>query len=556
MEGTTRGDFKNLVDETTELLEATAQLAETVFDVSKNEAPHPEADNLRRRIASLKREEFVVVVVGDIKRGKSTLLNALLRREVFVKAVTEATATVGFLRHNDAARSPDYQDRAVVHFRDGREPLVINHESLADYTVLHSEMERASKEKVSEVVEYVDVFADSRFVENGVTIVDTPGTNTIHTNHLQITYDQVDRSHAALFIFNANAPFTKTDRDFLKDMNTKIQRFFFIVNRIDQIERVSLENRERVLQHIRKEVGAIVGGDAEERIKVYGVSALKALLGRYGFVKENEIVAPDERSKLDDEDYRRQLVAESQIESLEADLERYLFQGNERTRHMLEGPLAHVRNVTTRAESHLREQMDVLSGDFDFDKLERRREDLERRRDDQQDEFERSNTTLVEKLRTTLGKTRDDLAEDLVVERRDLKDLLRQYPDYESLEADWMGETGLVVEGQRRLERLRIQASRLLHSAINMVLSAEDRRLRGRLEQELGVTLADSGPVLFRQGETIERVTRARFTELATSGVVSPETAVFDNTLATVGDLRAGRWELPARETWHSRAFF
>lgn len=77
-----------------------------------------------------------------------------------------------------------------------------------------------------------------------------------------------------------------------------------------------------------------------------------------------------------------------------------------------------------------------------------------------------------------------------------------------------------------------------------------------RLEQELGVTLADSGPVLFRQGETIERVTRARFTELATSGVVSPETAVFDNTLATVGDLRAGRWELPARETWHSRAFF
>jgi len=77
-----------------------------------------------------------------------------------------------------------------------------------------------------------------------------------------------------------------------------------------------------------------------------------------------------------------------------------------------------------------------------------------------------------------------------------------------------------------------------------------------RLEQAMGVTLADSGPVLFRQGTTIERVTREQFLKLAASGVVGPDTSVFDNTLATVNDLRAGRWELPARETWHARAFF
>ena len=77
-----------------------------------------------------------------------------------------------------------------------------------------------------------------------------------------------------------------------------------------------------------------------------------------------------------------------------------------------------------------------------------------------------------------------------------------------------------------------------------------------QLEQAMGMTLADNGPVLFRQGTAIERVSRERFMELAASGVVSPETPVFDNTLATIGDLRAGRWELPARETWHGRAFF
>ena len=77
-----------------------------------------------------------------------------------------------------------------------------------------------------------------------------------------------------------------------------------------------------------------------------------------------------------------------------------------------------------------------------------------------------------------------------------------------------------------------------------------------RLEKAIGVTLADRGPVLFRRGDAIERVSRGQFANLAGVGDVSPETCVFDNTLSTVGDVRAGRWEIPAREAWHGRAFF
>ena len=77
-----------------------------------------------------------------------------------------------------------------------------------------------------------------------------------------------------------------------------------------------------------------------------------------------------------------------------------------------------------------------------------------------------------------------------------------------------------------------------------------------RLEADLGVTLADRGPVLFRRGDAVERVSRARFTELASAGDVSLDTPVFDNTLTIVGDVRAGRWETPARKAWHARAFF
>jgi hypothetical protein len=81
------------------------------------------------------------------------------------------------------------------------------------------------------------------------------------------------------------------------------------------------------------------------------------------------------------------------------------------------------------------------------------------------------------------------------------------------------------------------------------------RRMQ-QLEQALGLELVNNGPVLYREGNAIARVSRDRFAELAASGTVGPNTRVFDNTLTRVGDLQAGKWEVKASESWHSRAFF
>ncbi len=77
-----------------------------------------------------------------------------------------------------------------------------------------------------------------------------------------------------------------------------------------------------------------------------------------------------------------------------------------------------------------------------------------------------------------------------------------------------------------------------------------------QLQSALGVELTNNAPVLFRRGDKIERVPRERFAELAEKGEVGPDTVVFDNTVERVGDLRDGRWEIPAAGAWHARAFF
>jgi hypothetical protein len=81
------------------------------------------------------------------------------------------------------------------------------------------------------------------------------------------------------------------------------------------------------------------------------------------------------------------------------------------------------------------------------------------------------------------------------------------------------------------------------------------RRMQ-QLESVLGLQLIDNGPVLYREGDAVVRVSRDRFAELAAAGTVSPSTRVFDNTLTRVGDLLAGKWEVKAGDAWHARAFF
>lgn len=76
-------------------------------------------------------------------------------------------------------------------------------------------------------------------------------------------------------------------------------------------------------------------------------------------------------------------------------------------------------------------------------------------------------------------------------------------------------------------------------------------------ERQLDVRFTDHGSVWFRaSGGAIECASREEFKQLVDQGALGPDTVVFDNTIQTTGALRDGRWEVPARRSWHGRAFF
>jgi hypothetical protein len=82
-------------------------------------------------------------------------------------------------------------------------------------------------------------------------------------------------------------------------------------------------------------------------------------------------------------------------------------------------------------------------------------------------------------------------------------------------------------------------------------------RVIREVERRLEVTFTDHGSVWFRAaGGAIECASREEFKQLVDEGAVGPDTVVFDTTIQTTGALRDGRWEVPARRSWHGRVFF
>lgn len=75
-----------------------------------------------------------------------------------------------------------------------------------------------------------------------------------------------------------------------------------------------------------------------------------------------------------------------------------------------------------------------------------------------------------------------------------------------------------------------------------------------RLEAALEASLLDGSLVWYRGPDGELRSTdREGFRRLGEEGRIGSDTVVFDHTIATLGELRDGRWELPVGRSWHAR---
>lgn len=197
-------------------------------------------------------ERFHVSVLGEIKRGKSSLVNALVGKVVLPSAATICTAVLTILRFGEVPRG-------VARYVDAPErPFEIDE--------LHSLVTKKNRD--ASKIASIELILPERLLENGLVIIDTPGVNDTDEVRRRITEEFVPRSDGVIFVLNAGQPLSDSEVRFLTGsvMRHHIRKFWFVLNGIDRIP--NPEDASKAVEYCRENLSRIVPDP-----KIFPVSA-------------------------------------------------------------------------------------------------------------------------------------------------------------------------------------------------------------------------------------------------------------------------------------------
>jgi GTP-binding protein EngB required for normal cell division len=189
-------------------------------------------------------EQLNLVVLGQFKRGKSTLINALLGADLLPTAVVPLTSIVTIIQHGP-------QSHAVVHFRDGR-VLAVDSADLALYTT-----ERDNPDNTRGAAQ-VEVAFPSPFLRPGVRLVDTPGVGSVYASNTATTYDYLPQADAAIIVLAADQPISQAELEFVHAAGWYATKLFFVLNKIDVLSTPELKE---ALEFSAQMIAASVGSE-------------------------------------------------------------------------------------------------------------------------------------------------------------------------------------------------------------------------------------------------------------------------------------------------------
>jgi ribosome biogenesis GTPase A len=210
-----------------------------------------------------------LAVLGQLKRGKSTLLNALLGEKILPSSVIPLTSVPIYIKYGK-------EKKVCIHLKNEREceELKSNlahelHEFLSHYV---SE-EKNPKNRLE--VKSVELYHDLALLRKGVVLIDTPGIGSTHFHNTETTLDFLPHCDAALFIVSVDPPITETELHFLAKVEEKTGRIFFIINKIDYLTESESDKVSLFMENVLKE-RAVGCFDFE----IFKISAKNAFEGR------------------------------------------------------------------------------------------------------------------------------------------------------------------------------------------------------------------------------------------------------------------------------------
>lgn len=218
-------------------------------------------DQARALLARLAEDRFLLAVVGQFSRGKSTLMNAILGAAHLPTGALPMTSVVTTVHYGD-------RPRATVRRRGSPIPIETPLAELSRF-VAQSSAERSELHVVS-----ADVEVPAEILRLGFAFVDTPGVGSAIEANTATTKRFLPEADAVIFLTGFDSPLTGAEVEFLADVRRHVDKLFFVINKRDL---VSERDAADVAEFVRRRLGDDM---RLGELRLFAVSALEALQAR------------------------------------------------------------------------------------------------------------------------------------------------------------------------------------------------------------------------------------------------------------------------------------
>ncbi len=284
-----------------------------------------DAKEMIQKAERLEENRFTVSLFGAFSAGKSSFANALMGEELLptspnptTAAITKIMPPTSDFAHrtirvkvktkqdilNDLVQSLSVFDIHVNNLEDSLlEIASISHEDLNIKAKPHFSFIKAfekgytqfsnlfgdiidgdisqlepfvAQEEKAAFIEWIEIYYDNPLTKQGITLVDTPGADSIHSRHTGVAFEYIKNADTIIYVTYYNHAFSQADQLFLSQLGRvkeafEMDKMFFIVNAIDLAK--SKEEVSLVIKHVEQNLLA----SSVRMSRIYPVSSKVAL---------------------------------------------------------------------------------------------------------------------------------------------------------------------------------------------------------------------------------------------------------------------------------------
>jgi GTP-binding protein EngB required for normal cell division len=230
-------------------------------DLAQELGAEPIADEARELAARVSEGRFYVACVGQFKRGKSTLLNALVGHEVVPTGYVPVTAVPTVIRFGETLH-------ARIRMGDGSWRDIAMSD-LKEYVTEELNPENRKH------VDGAEVFVPSALLSSGMCFVDTPGLGSVFTGNTATTQAFIPHIDAALVVVGADPPIAGEELALVETVGKQVQDLILVINKSDRTsdpERAAAAKftRDVLEKRLHRPMGDVFEVSASERMENRG----------------------------------------------------------------------------------------------------------------------------------------------------------------------------------------------------------------------------------------------------------------------------------------------